>query len=477
MTTHNAGQFATPLPPMAQRWSATYEAALKRARMGDRYFTWLCFVLMGYALGGRGFAYWGVNPLFVGEITLLIGVFVIIKSNVLGRVLKIRSFIPLLLFMIWGMICTVPYLDTYQKDAIRDGVIWGYGTYAFIVATLLISDPTRVQKMVMNYRRFVVWFLVLGPVISIIMSFFEAQIPTFPGSGVPIIQVKGGDFCVHLSGVFAYIVALGKGLDPWLISIFMPINLGLNVQGRAGMVAFAVAIFVTSVLRPFHPRAMRIYFVLAVGLFFFWASDLRIEKGARELSFNGLMKGFGSIVGESDDAHLDGTKEWRIKWWTDIINYTVNGKYFWMGKGFGINLATDDGYQVEAEETLRSPHNGHLTMLARSGVPGFSLWVILQGVFGLTIVRAYIRAKKNKHLNWSGLFMWLGAYWGAFMANATFDVFLEGPMGGIWMYSIYGAGIASAYIYRYCPELLTPQNPSGVPMQAQPVSEQTVATA
>jgi hypothetical protein len=299
----------------------------------------------------------------------------------------------------------------------------------------------------------------LGPAISVVCSFFEAQIPAWPGSGVPLIQVKGGDFCVHLAGAFSYIVALGRGLNPWLISLFMPLNLGLNVQGRAGMVAFGSAAFVAMVLRPFHPRAMRIFFVIGVGLFFFWASDIKISKGAREVSFEGLMKGILSIVKESDDAHLDGTKEWRMKWWTDIYNYTFNGKYFWMGKGFGINLATDDGYQVEADDSLRSPHNGHLCILARSGVPGFGMWVVLQSVFGYIIVRSYLRARKHRHMNWSGLFMFLGSYWAAFMANATFDVFLEGPMGGIWLYCIYGAGIACAYIYRRCPDLLTPVKP------------------
>ena len=108
MTTHNAGHFAPPLPPLAQRWSESYDAAIRRARMMDRYFIWLCLVLLGYALGGRGFAYWGVNPLFVGEVSLLIGLFILVRSNVMGRVLRIRAFIPLMMFMAWGAICTIP---------------------------------------------------------------------------------------------------------------------------------------------------------------------------------------------------------------------------------------------------------------------------------------------------------------------------------------------------------------------------------
>jgi hypothetical protein len=459
VTTPTAGSFAQPTyaSPAYIRPDA---GASSRQRLGDRYFKWLCFVLLGYALGGRGFAYWGVNPLFIGEITLLIGCVVLLGLGVVSKVLTLRALVPLLCFMTWGALCTIPYIDKYQKDAIRDAVVWGYGTYAFIVAGLLIQDPRRVQRLVINYRKFVVLFLVFAPITTILSSFFEAQIPLIPGSGVPIIQVKGGDLCVHLAGTFSYIVALGSGIHPIITALMLPLNLGLNVQGRAGMVAFGVAVSTAMALRPFHPRMMRVFFVIGLGLFFFWASDLKIQKGPRELSFDFLMKAVGSIVHETDDDAMQGSKEWRMRWWNDIIQYTFHGKYFWAGKGFGINLANDDGYQVDANEALRSPHNGHLTMLARSGVPGFTLWIITQGTWALLIVKTYFRARKLRLMNWSGLFMFLGTYWAAFMANATFDVFLEGPMGGIWLWCIYGAGIGCMYVFRRYPALLTPEQPT-----------------
>jgi O-antigen ligase len=302
--------------------------------------------------------------------------------------------------------------------------------------------------------------------VTILTGFFD--LPAMPGTNVPIIQVKGGDICVHLAGTFAYIVALGRGMNPWFTSLMYPLNLGLNVQGRAGMVAFAVAVAVAMTLRPFHPRMMRIFFVTAVGLFFFWASEIKIEKGPRELSFDFLEKALMSIVKESDDTAMEGSKEWRMNWWKDIVNYTFHGKYFWMGKGFGINLANDDGYQVDSEDALRSPHNGHMTMLARTGVPGLGIWAAVQLTWGVIIVKSYIRARRDKRMNWSGVFMFLGSYWAAFLANATFDVFLEGPMGGIWFWCIYGAGIGCAYLYKRYPDLLTP--PEVEPVGASPVT-------
>jgi hypothetical protein len=429
------------------------------ARFLDRYFTFLACVLLGYALGGRGFAYWGINPLFVGEITLLVGLVVLLKSKQISRLLSLDAFLPLLLFMTWGGICTLPHLSRYGKDAIRDAVVWGYGTYAFIVAALLISDPTRVMRMVLYFRKFTIWFLVLAPITYVLTVFFEEQLPLFPGGANPIIQVKGGDMCVHLAGVMVYSVALGAGIHPIIPSFFIPLNFALNLQGRAGMVAFAVAASVSMTLRPFHPRLMRIFFVLGLCLFVLWASDLRIERGPREISFRYLVTAVGSIVGESSHDDLNDTKEWRVRWWSKIINYTFHGDYFWMGKGFGINLASEDGFQTQEDEALRSPHNGHMTMLARAGVPGFLLWVMAQGTFAYLMVITYFKARKLRRKNWSGVFMFLGAYWAAFMANATFDVFLEGPMGGIWMWCIYGAGIACVHVFKRYPDLLTPGEP------------------
>ena len=55
---------------------------------------------------------------------------------------------------------------------------------------------------------------------------------------------------------------------------------------------------------------------------------------------------------------------------------------------------------------------------------------------------------------WAALFLVLLVYWAAFIVNATFDVFIEGPMGGIWYWTLYGVGLAALWIYRNRPEVL-----------------------
>ena len=77
-----------------------------------------------------------------------------------------------------------------------------------------------------------------------------------------------------------------------------------------------------------------------------------------------------------------------------ILDYTAFGDHFWTGKGYGINLADSDGFQVVWEGSpLRSPHNSHLTFLARSGVPGLALWALLQATVFFSLLRAYFRCR------------------------------------------------------------------------------------
>jgi hypothetical protein len=52
------------------------------------------------------------------------------------------------------------------------------------------------------------------------------------------------------------------------------------------------------------------------------------------------------------------------------------------------------------------------------------------------------------------VFIWLLAVWAAIMLNASFDVYLEGPMGGVWFWVIFGIGISAAWIYQRYPEIL-----------------------
>jgi hypothetical protein len=148
-----------------------------------------------------------------------------------------------------------------------------------------------------------------------------------------------------------------------------------------------------------------------------------------------------SVFGSSSDPGLEGTKQFRLAWWGAIVDYTVFGDRFWTGKGFGVNLADDDGFQATADHSLRAPHNSHITVLARMGVPGFGFWLVIHVAFAIGLIRAVRSHRRAGDLRLAAVGGWLLAYWIAMIVDTTFDPYLEGPQGGIWYWTVFGLGL------------------------------------
>jgi O-antigen ligase len=223
------------------------------------------------------------------------------------------------------------------------------------------------------------------------------------------------------------------------------------------MLSFCMSLFMTMIFKPFNRWAMGFIVTAVVGLTIlgFTGFSFQIPGSDRDISFSQLLSNFLSVINQDEGnvENLQGTKKWRLNFWTEIIDDTVHGPKFWGGNGFGVNLVSYYGFQIDAEETVRAPHNGHITMLARTGVPGFILWLITHGCWAFGILDCYIRSRWAGKQRWAGLFMFLLIYWALIMFNACFDPYIEGPMGGVWLWSVWGVGLAAMYLRKTEPDL------------------------
>lgn len=437
-------------------------------RAGDRYLWALGLALAGYALFSRTFAYVGVPPLYVGEAMLAAGLVALARAGRVGPLLREPAAWVLVALMALTVARTVPYLGAYGLDAPRDAMQVGYGLYAFVVGGLLVARPERLRAMLGAYGRFVAIGLALFWVVYLVVKLAGSQIPALPWAGhVQWVEAKGGDMMVHLCGMAAFLV-LGLGERRPLTMALLAMNTGLIVvSNRGGMVAFALGCAAAWALRPPQARLGRLVYAFAafLALGVLVGPTVQIHGGGRSISVEQIWLNVRSIFGQGGE-HLDGTRRWRLLWWQKIYDYTVEGPYFWTGKGFGPNLAREDGFAVSDE--LRSPHNGHMTLLARAGVPGAALWVLLQVAWGLGVLRAWWRARVAGRHRWMAVFAFLVAYWLAAHVNGAFDVYFEGPVGAIWFWTVFGAGLAAIHLHRVVPDLLndadTPHAPAaGVP--------------
>jgi hypothetical protein len=432
---------AGTIAAVAAIWVLSLGARVKGAFLGA-----LAVILFGYAFFNRAFAYAGVPPLFVGELVLMLGVLAFLYS--LERWRLNPTTVAILVFMGWGLAQTIPYVPRYGVDAIRDGVAWLYASFALIIATVML--PEQMAAAVRLVRRVLPYFLVWVPVAGLSAIALQGRLPTVPGTNVPLLAFKGGDAGVLLAGAAAFILVglyaraepkprLPEPLPwiPWLAGAGV-----VAIINRGGFVAITMTAFALAFVRR-SGRVAAPLFIIAVLVVLGTILNPTLDVGGdRQFSFSQLTDNLTSIFVSTDNS-LEGTRSFRLRWWGEIVDYTVNGPYFWAGKGYGVALAVSDGFNITSAEILRSPHNAHIEMLARSGVPGLIVWVALQVTFGVSMVSAALKANREGRLFWVQVIGWLFVMWLAALANMTFDPYLQGPQGGIWFWSVMGLGMVA----------------------------------
>jgi hypothetical protein len=435
----------THLPPISHPTSA-----------GDRYILALSCVLLGYAVLGKGFAYLGYPPVLVGELTFLAGIFFLLRSGCLVAVFAFGPSLLLAAIMSWTLLRTLPFVGTYGFDALRDSVIIMYGGFSFIVAALLIEDCRRINTLVRYYRIFLGIYVPAAPFLFPLGFYFGDDILKVPGTTVSLIWLGPGEVGTHLAGAAVFTLAGFRKPTPVWTACLLAALVMASAVSRAAMLAFIVPVVLAALVLG---KARMFAIIIPIGLMLL-ATTYLLETSfssyreaqtstERRVSSVQLVENAASILGRSGEQ-TESTKEWREKWWNIIVDNTVRGPYFWTGRGFGVNLGFEDGFgNPHNERPLRSPHNGHITILARAGIPGAALWgVFLAAWFG-TLLHTMLLARRRGQAEWAGLLLFVACYAMSCVINATFDVALEAPMQGIWFWCLIGSGIGATMIYRY----------------------------
>jgi O-antigen ligase/polysaccharide polymerase Wzy-like membrane protein len=425
--------------------------------LNDRYLVLLSGVLFGYAMIGKGFAYLGLPPLFIGELALLTGFLVLLRTGCLIAALATLPSLILAATMTWVVLRTLPFVGGYGFDALRDSVVIMYGVFAFIVIALLLEDGSRINTILRYYGAFLSIYVPTIPFVFAFSRYMAEHMPLLPGSNVPVLQVQSTEIAVHLTGaaVFA-LVGLRKVTRLWLVFLLAGLVM-VGALGRGAMLAEVLPITAATLLLG-KWRQLALAFLVGLVAFsaayavepIFFDSAEATSSDERPFSTRQVVDNVTSIVGQGG-AQTESTKEWRLAWWDVITANTVFGPHFWTGRGFGLNLAEADGFRTDRSTgpALRSPHNVHMTILARAGVPGAALWTALLASWFAMLASAVLTARRRGHAQWAGLFLFIACYVASMIINATFDVALEGPMQGVWFWSMIGFGIGSVMVYRH----------------------------
>ncbi|MGH7722016.1 MAG: O-antigen ligase family protein [Candidatus Dormibacteria bacterium] len=407
-------------------------------------------VLAGYALGDRGFAYLASvpgTPLFAGELILLLGgLFAAMATGYLRAAL--RNSIPmlfLLVFAAWGLARTLPLIPTYGVDSIRDAALWYYALIAILVATVVVAVPDLPRRWARAYVPFLVVLLLWSPFAILLAT---ARSPVLPGSGVTLFSHKLDNTAIAAVTAIAFLWlvpthSFGLRVRALLTGLGTVIILVVGTQNRGGLVAASAGIVLTGVLlgrRGWSMAAVMVSTVL-LGFTLGWGLNLQIPGNqGRYISVSQLIDNAVSIPQGQSSADLGGTVGFRDQLWSGVIDLARSKGQLTTGLGFGPNLAQQLGVSIGEGDPLRSPHNSHVDILARTGLVGAVLWAAFWGSWYMVMFRRLRFLSPETR----GILKVCMVGVAATLVNAYFDPTLESPQGAIWLWTLAGLGLGIA---------------------------------
>lgn len=402
------------------------------------YFDLFVFVYALYIFFNKGIAY-----TYLSEVILVLGLFLIL-ANIRELAFGWDKRMALLVFfvLITGVYVLRGFAGYAIKDVIRDSVIFNYILFVFIVY-FLKDELSHLKKRLTQLYRWYPFILCIFFLLSSYIPFFR-ELELFGGQR--LFLYKFGDMGVHLFIATLFLlngyIQLSKRMLVVQLLLIAYLFLIVSSYSRSGMLSYVLGMIVffvyskNAALRKQMLQALKLiplFFILAIPLYL--STNLEENFQGRSLSLDQLKQNAMSIVAASDEGtSLSDNKVWRLVWWAKIIDDTFFGADFWTGKGLGMSLAAEADIKYDPTEgDLRSPHSFHLTILGRFGVPMFFLWL-----YWMFLQLNKIRSKTLDPYLLSILVITF-----VFLVNASFDVFLEGPMGAFPFWTFVGIGYAT----------------------------------
>ena len=412
------------------------------SRLNILYRQLFIAILALYIYLGKGIAY-----SFFAEAILLFGLLIVIKDRNRFPIITSKNGIVLYLFLGLNVLYLFRGIMGHNIiDTVRDSFVLNYIIFAFLVLLFFDNIADFITAIINIYKYYPI---VIFSLYLLSQNEFIGSISLF--GGYHILFFKFGDICVHLFISFVFqLTRLSNYKKPFDLLNYVLVILMFSIAtsySRGGMLSFFFGFIIfyyfvkeakiKQELKRFV-KYLPIVFVISILFLLNFSVDENFQ--GRKVGVEQVASNFTSVFSESDEGGLNDNKVWRLLWWTQIVDYTFNGPYFLAGKGLGISLASDDDIvTTDLDAELRSPHNFNLTILARYGVPIFIMWI-----FWLVL-----QFKRLKLPSLSKMQLVLISIQAAFLFNATFDVFLEGPMGAFPFWVFVGLDLIFDFFKLY----------------------------
>ncbi len=412
-------------------------------RFNKIYIDFYFLVMAIYMLFNKGVAY-----TFGVEILLGLGVFLIFIQRKSFEVYKDKKYIILFILCLITVFYVIFGVFKFNYfNVIRDSFAFEYALFAIIIYFFKDYRASIWEKLIQLYK----WAPLALLANTILFYYVIIDLPPIEiFGGQPLFLYKNGDKALHLFiSTILMILFTEKYSRIWLIlnTVLILINLLILLAfTRSGSVAYLAGIFcffffskkslITDGLRRML-KFIPILLIIVFGIFTYIEIDG--DAQGRTISLSQITDNFSSIVSSDIDGSLTDNKVWRLVWWAKLLNESFTLQHFFIGKGLGMSLTGNDITNVD--DNLRSPHNFHLTIIARFGYIIFFIWIYW---LYLLFKPLFTKQLSDKTLGLTCILL-------TFIINGSFDVFFEGPMGAFPFWSIVGLLLVEEY-YNYNPK-------------------------
>jgi hypothetical protein len=382
----------------------------------------------------------GVAYTYLVEALWLFGILLLLMDRKKVELIWNKTTKLILFFIAIGFIYIIRGFSKYDTiDLIRDSFIFQYGWFVFIL--FLFKDKTaQIWETLFFIYKWFPFVALLNFILQYFVPFFETVTPF---GGIPILLYKNGDMGVQLLiSTLLLLFSFEKYSFKWRVVLSLVIALDFLIlasYSRSGIVAFLASLvcfiyFNKDIQLQSRVRLLIKYLPIILLIVTPIYINIKVTENfqGRSVGFEQIKNNFSSIIGGTTDATSEDNVVWRLVWWAKIIDYSFTAPNFFIGKGLGMSLATEDDI-ITLDDSLRSPHNFHLNIMARFGVLLFMIWTY----FLIQILKPLFK----KHL--TGKRLLIGCVLFAFLLNASFDVFLEGPMGAFPFWTWLGLYLIS----------------------------------
>ena len=407
----------------------------------------LVVLFLLYLAVGKGFAYFGYPPLFIGEVSLAVMFVLAVRPHIVlptGLAPAIAT-----LFVLAGtaqLINDVLFSTTPKLETLRGFAIVYYASFAVLAHALLAESERRVgftgtvARVEAAISRASWPMLASLGVLTLRLVFQSIPSPNWPGSGIPLLYTKSTDVSVALAFLLPFIADRSRrniAYSRLQSATWIACTLLVTARSRAGVIAIALSILITFGIRARY--VIRGIFITVIGYLALLVSGIAIRAGSRELSARGLRDSVIAVVDPSaaSDGSFAGTTRWRTNWWKAIWSDVESRGMWFRSNGWGTNLAAKylapDSVPSTAFTTLRLPHSTFFSIAGRAGVAAAVLYLLIPATTFITSQRSWVQQRSSPLLRSLQITL-LGG-----VAVGLTDVYIESPQGGIVFWCCCGS--------------------------------------